>query len=136
MRDFQVLEHTADVGIRASGASLEETFEAATEGLASILGAWRPSTGVSRRIDIEPADLGAQLVDWLSEVIYLQDSLDAVIAGVQVDRVSKNGTTGTIELASRGDETLEGTAVKAITYHQLRVEQRGDRWTAEVYVDV
>jgi SHS2 domain-containing protein len=136
MRDFQVLEHTADVGIRAWGSSLEETFEAATEGLASILGGWRPSSGSTRRVEIEPGDIGAQLVDWLSEVIYLQDSLDAVIAGVDVERVSVEGTTGTLVLAPRGDETLEGTAVKAITYHQLRVEPTPTGWTAEVYVDV
>jgi SHS2 domain-containing protein len=136
MRDFQVLEHTADVGIRASGSSLEETFEAATEGVASILGGWRPSSGTTKRIEIEPADIGAQLVDWLSEVIYLQESLDSVIGGVHVERVSEDGTTGTVVVAPRGDDVLEGTAVKAITYHQLRVEPTEDGWTAEVYVDV
>jgi SHS2 domain-containing protein len=87
-------------------------------------------------VETEPGDLGAQLVDWLSEVIYLQESLDSVIAGVEVERVSEDGTAGTIVLTPRGDEVLEGTAVKAITYHQLRVEQTGDRWTVEVYVDV
>lgn len=136
MRDFQILEHTADVGIRANGSTLEETFEAATQGLATILGGWKPSFGDIRRIEVEPADIAGQLVDWLSEVIYLQDSLDAVVAGVTVERVSPDGTTGTLLLAPRGDETLEGTAVKAITYHQLRVEPTAEGWVAEVYVDV
>jgi SHS2 domain-containing protein len=136
MGDFQVLEHTADVGIRASGRSLEEVFEAATEGLSSILGGWRPSSGEVARIEIEPGDIGAQLVDWLSEVIYLQESRDAVIAGVDVERVSEEGTIGTLVLSPRGDETLQGTAVKAITYHQLQVERSERGWTAEVYVDV
>lgn len=136
MGDFQIIEHTADVGIRASGATLEDAFEAATEGLASILGGWRTSSGTTKRIEIEPGDIGAQLVDWLSEVIYLQESLDSVIAGVNVERVSEEGTTGTLVVAPRGDEVLEGTAVKAITYHQLRVEPTEDGWTAEVYVDV
>jgi protein archease len=136
MRDFEVLEHTADVGIRAWGASLEETFEAATEGLASILGGWRPGRGDVREVTIEPGDVGAQLVDWLSEVIYLQESQDSVITGVSVERVSEDGTRGTVTLAPRGDEVLEGTAVKAITYHQLRVEETPKGWVAEVYVDV
>jgi SHS2 domain-containing protein len=136
MGDFQVIEHTADVGIRARGASLEETFEAATEGLATILGGWRPAPGEDHRVTIEPGDLGAQLVDWLSEVIYLQESLDSVIAGVEVERVSEAGTIGTITLTPRADEVLEGTAVKAITYHQLRVERDGEGWVAELYVDV
>lgn len=136
MRDYRVLEHTADVGIRARGSTLEEAFEAATEGVASILGGWRPSSGETRRVAIEPGDIGAQLVDWLSEVIYLQESTDSVVAGVTVERVSEDGTTGTITLAPRAGEVLEGTAVKAITYHQLRVEREGNEWVAEVYVDV
>jgi SHS2 domain-containing protein len=136
MRDFQVLDHTADVGIRARGASLEETFEAATEGVASILGGWRPGAGEARAVVTEPGDLGAQLVDWLSEVIYLQESLDSVITSVVVERVSEDGTSGAISLAPRADDVLEGTAVKAITYHQLRVERADDGWVAEVYVDV
>jgi Archease protein family (MTH1598/TM1083) len=39
---FELLEHTADVGIRARGATLEEAFEQATLGLAEILGALAP----------------------------------------------------------------------------------------------
>lgn len=136
MGDFQIIEHTADVGIRASGSTLEETFEAATQGLASILGGWRPSSGTTKRIEIEPGDMGAQLVDWLSEVIYLQESLDAVIAGVHVERVSEEGTTGAVVVTPRGDEVLEGTAVKAITYHQLRVEPTESGFTVQVFVDV
>ncbi|HEY7876021.1 MAG TPA: archease [Actinomycetota bacterium] len=136
MRDFRIIEHTADVGIRAWGASLEETFEAATQGLATILGGWRPGPGDEHPVTIEPGDLGAQLVDWLSEVIYLQESLDSVVAGAHVERVSDEGTTGSVTLMPRGREVLEGTAVKAITYHQLRVEPTHEGWVAEVYVDV
>jgi hypothetical protein len=39
---FELLEHTAGVGVRARGATLEEVFEHATEGLAEVLGALRP----------------------------------------------------------------------------------------------
>ena len=35
---FELLEHTADVGIRAWAGSLEEAFEQATEGLAEAIG--------------------------------------------------------------------------------------------------
>ena len=137
MGAFEILEHTADVGIRARGPSVEETFEAATEGLFSILGAWRPSKGEIVAIAIEPGDLEGQLVDWLSEVLYLHDARDAVLGSVRVETVSiREGTAGRIELLPRGTEILEGTAVKAITYHQVRVVRAADGWIAEVYVDV
>jgi SHS2 domain-containing protein len=34
---FELLEHTADVGIRARGPSLEAVFEQATLGVAGVL---------------------------------------------------------------------------------------------------
>jgi SHS2 domain-containing protein len=138
MGAFEILEHTADVGLRAFGASPEEVFESATEALATIVGAWQPGAGHEREtIAVEPApDLEAALVDWLSEVLYLQDRRDAVIGGVEVRRASATGTDGVVMWGPRGDEVLQGTAVKAITYHQLRVEQTGAGWVAEVYVDV
>src|SRR5829696_10503428 len=39
---YELLEHTADVGIRARGPTLETAFEQATEGLADVLGALAP----------------------------------------------------------------------------------------------
>lgn len=134
---FEMLEHTADVGLRAFGSTIEEAFEAATEGLASIVGAWKPGPGEEEAIAVEGArDLAGVLVEWLSEVLYLQDRRDAVIRGVEMDAVSDDGARGRVRWGPRGDAVLEGTAVKAITYHELLVERRGDGWVAEVYVDV
>ena len=138
MGAFEILEHTADVGLRAFGATPEEVFETAAEALATIVGAWRPGAGREREaITLEPTrDLDAALVDWLSEVLYLQDRRDAVVAGVEVTRASAEGTHGIVSWGPRGDDVLQGTAVKAITYHQLRVEQTDGGWVAEVFVDV
>ena len=141
MAGYEVLEHTADVGILATGATLEETFEQATRGLADIIGAW---TGEGRQagdadevpIEIEAADLGALLVDWLSEVLYLHDARDAVIADVHVDDVFDHRVKGMIVLAPRANRELEGTQVKAITYHQLAVEPTTDGWSAKVFFDL
>jgi SHS2 domain-containing protein len=136
MGGYEVLEHTADVGVRATGATVEEAFAQATRGLAEIIGAWRPNEGEPVAIEVEADDLGALLVDWLSEILYLHDARDAVIAGLDVARVADGRASGTVALASRGDRVLEGTQVKAVTYHQLAVEKCGDEWVATVFFDV
>ncbi len=43
---------------------------------------------------------------------------------------------GTLRLVPRPADPGEGTQVKAVTYHQLRVEQTDQGWVAEVYLDV
>jgi SHS2 domain-containing protein len=133
---YEILEHTADVGVRARGATLEECFAQAARGLLSIIGIDRPGPGERVEIELASYDLGALLVDWLSEIIYLHDSRDAVVSGVSVDRVSPTGMSGSVTLAHRGGAEVEGVQVKAVTYHQLEVIQTPDGFIARVYFDV
>lgn len=133
---FEILEHTADVGVRASGASLEEAFHEATLGLLHITGTWRPGDGEEVRLEFAGTDPGSLLVDWLGEIVYLQDARDAVISGIEVTEATAERVAGTIRLAPRGEASPEGTAVKAITYHQLAVERMEAGWTVTVFVDV
>ena len=133
---FEVLEHTADVGVRAEASSLQECFRQMTLGLLDISGAYRPNGGDKRDISVEADDLGALLVAWLEEVLYLQDSADAVVTDVTVDDVGTHEAVGSVSIAPRGDEVLEGTAVKAITYHQLSVAKTEEGWAATVFFDI
>jgi SHS2 domain-containing protein len=141
---FELLEHTADVGIRAWGASLEQVFEQATLGLAEVLGAWRPGAGEPVAVEVSAADAGGLLVDWLNEVLWLREVRGAALAGVRVERVAEGGAHGMVAFASGGPPP-DGTIVKAATYHRLRVERVGGppgearhpgAWLAEVYLDV
>ncbi|MGH2807306.1 MAG: archease [Actinomycetota bacterium] len=132
---FEILEHTADVGVRAYGPRVEDVFEQATLSLLDITGAARAGSGEVVAVAVDAADLGALLVYWLEEVLYLQDARDSVVRSVAIDRVTETTAEGRVTIAPR-DEDLEGTAVKAITYHQLRVERTDAGWVAVVYFDI
>jgi SHS2 domain-containing protein len=166
---FELLEHTADVGIRARGATLEEAFEQATLGLAEILGAlapggsggppgWSPGEsggpGEVVAVEVSAPDLGGLLVDWLNEALWLREVRQAWLTGVRVDRVGDGAAVGSVTFSSEGpagegasgDPASEdgphgpapdGTFVKAVTYHRLRVEpDPSGGWLIEVYLDV
>ena len=134
---FELLEHTADVGIRATGDSPEEVFAAAAEGLASILGAWFPGEGEEHPIEVHADDQAGLLVSWLDELLYLHESRDAVFGGFDVRRVEDSELEAGVRLAPRGNRDLEGVGVKAATYHRVRLEREPNRgWVADVYVDV
>ena len=132
---FEILEHTADVGVRATAPTVEGVFEQVTLGLLEITGAAATGAGERTAIEVQANDLGALLVDWLEEVLYLQDARDAVVGDVSVTQVAERRAEGSVAIAPR-DRDLEGTAVKAITYHQLRVEEVDGAWIAVVYFDI
>jgi SHS2 domain-containing protein len=135
-RGHELLEHTADVGIRARGSTPEEAFSAAAEGLAELMGAWFPGQGRERNIEVEAADRPALLVAWIDELLFLHESEDAVFGAFGVDSVSDRHLRARVLLSARGDRELEDVGIKAGTYHRLRVETEGSGWVAEIYLDV
>ena len=133
---FEILEHTADVGIAARGDSAEDVFEQATRGLLDITGASGDGSGERVEIEVHANDIAGVLVDWLEEVLYLQDARDSVVTGLKVVVAERTRAVGWVEVAPRARD-LEGTAVKAITYHQLEVTEQSDgNWFATVYFDI
>lgn len=137
MGSHEIVEHTADVGVRATGDTPAEVFVQAALGLLEITGAGGGGSDgdiVGIRLEGAP-DLGALLVDWLSEILYLQDAHDRTIADVSVDTVDDNGLVGQATVHARISD-IEGTPVKAVTFHQLVVGRRDGVWNAQVFFDI
>jgi SHS2 domain-containing protein len=135
---FELLEHPADIGFRARGATLEELFASCACALVSIIldpSAIRPTESIS--IPGVGGDLESLLVNWLNEVLYYVDGRRLALAEFAVSRVS--GTNA--ECIARGERRdrerhPSRVNVKAVTYHQLKVQQTSDGWVVDVYVDI
>ena len=136
MARYEVLEHTADVGLRAEGPSLEELFATATEGMEVIAGAWHPGDGEEVTLTTDGTDLASVLVEWLNEVLYVQDARNVSVARVRLDRVSDTEAHGSIAVRDFAGDASEGVQIKAVTYHQLGVEKTPSGWTATVFFDI
>jgi len=134
----ETFDHTADVGLAASGDSLAELFEALAEGLADLI---CPTGQVEARqvraVHVEAEDLEALAVDFLTEVMVTIESRRFVLAKAVVTDVSR--TSVDAELAGEALDPARHefrTEVKAVTYHQLHVAQQDGRWTARVILDI
>lgn len=135
---FEILEHTADIGVRAWGASLEELFANAAFGLQSIaFEAPNVTAGEPHSIQAEGEDLEALLVNFLNDVVFYLDARRVAFARFDLQ------LTGAARVSGQGwgepRDPVRHRArlvVKAATYHQLRVAREPDRWVAEVYLDI
>ena len=136
MSPYQVLEHTADVGLLATAGSLEDVFRDASVGMLEIAGSWHPGEGERVPIAVAAPDTAGVLVDWLSEVLYVQDSAGVSVGGVTVEGVSEGEARGSVAVRPFAGGSSEGVQIKAVTYHQLKVEPSGDGWIAQVFFDV
>ena len=136
MSPYEVLEHTADVGLLARATSLEATFREASIGMLEIAGSFHPGEGEPVSVSVEAGDRAGVLVDWLSEVLYVQDSRGDSIAEVVVDLVSDTSAQGRVFVRPFAGDPSEGVQIKAVTYHQLSVERDDQGWYARVFFDV
>lgn len=135
-RTYEILEHTADIGIHARGRSLEEAFEAAARGLVDIMGVWARGPGEVRRVRAQAGDEGALLVDLLNELLFLHETEGAAFVSVRVLSATETEAEAEVEVVPL-QEATDGTVVKAATYHQLRVERTpGGETDVRVFLDV
>ena len=135
---FELFEHTADLGLRVSAATLEELLAEAARGLLAMLvanpEAVRPLHTRTIRVSADSWDY--LLFDWLSELLYAFESEKLLLANCTVH------FAGTQLSAECHGEPMDASRhhmdheVKAITYHGLKVEQTADGWQAEVIVDI
>ena len=133
---FEILEHTADVGLQLQGDTLEELFQAAGEGFATLQGAWFPGVGEEREVEVRAVDNPGLLVAWINELLYMQEAEDAVFGGFHVKRAADGALQAVVSISPRAERELEAVGVKAATYHRLRLERGSGGWTADVYLDV
>lgn len=142
----EVLDHTADEGFEVTALDRADLLAGCAEALGNTM-VHRSSVRPVRVLPIEArvpdgaesfADDCERMHAWLAEVLYTLDAKRFAARRVCVIDDGPRSVRGLIlgEPLDEGRHEV-GTAVKAITYHDMRVAPSGDnRWEARVIVDV
>lgn len=138
---YEILEHTADAGVRGIGKTLEEAFAEAARGMFSLmadLSQVRPVRELP--VGAMADDLGGLLVAFLGELLFLRDREGMLFSrfAVEIERES-----GGWKLKGKAvGEPLDprrhrlGVEVKAATYAGVRVEKTERGYIAQCILDV
>jgi len=136
-KDFEIVDHTADVGIIAYGADIKQAFANAARALFSLITELDDvAEVVYRDIELIAPDEESLLVEWLNELIYLFDAENIIFK--RFDIIKLNNTQ--LKARSYGErvDSLKHklkTGVKAATYHMLKVN-KGDGCKVQVLFDI
>ncbi len=138
MEPYRVLEHTADIGFEAFGATPQGVFANAAYALMNFI-VDREAIQAKEQVPIhvEGSDSPSLLVNWLSEILYLQDTEGWLFREFEVQALQETS----LDAVARGEKRDPvrhrlKLLVKAITYHQLALEKTAQGWRAQVYVDI
>ncbi len=135
---YETFEHTADIGLRARAADLNTLFAEAAKAFFSVI---VENYDEVRAVHTLPVSAEADrrddlMYDWLAELLYLFDTEHVLLCEFDVS-VSDGRVTATVRGEPiESDRHRLDMEVKAITYHELKVEREGEEWLAEVIVDL
>jgi SHS2 domain-containing protein len=134
---YELIDHTADVGIRVMAASLDALFETAALALTELMtDTTMVEPRLERTVDVKEESLDLLLVCWLQEVLYLIDTEGLVFSVFEV-RIEGAALQATLRGEPFNPEIHPRRSdVKAVTYHHLEVASRGDGWEARVILDI
>ncbi len=122
---IEILDHTADIGIRVRTKSLEELFKEAALGLVKIMFSFkRDLFPVEERvtITIEAEDVEELLVTWLNEILYLFESRELAFKDINFMELKLHYLKAELDCFKvKNDEV--SCYIKAATYHGLSVKK-------------
>ncbi|HEX9075110.1 MAG TPA: archease [Anaerolineae bacterium] len=135
---YEEIPHTADWSFRAYGRDLNELFENAAYAMFAMEGTIPPDAAtrvpeVTRTVEAGGIDYESVLVNWLNELLYLQDTRQETFFRFEIDDLSPQSLRA--HVYGRSNANIE-KLVKAATFHDLKIERTPEGWQAVVVVDV
>ena len=139
---YEFLYHIADAKFRAFGLTLEEAFENAALALFNVMiDTSNLKASEKRNIELISPDIKMLLVDWLSELLYMFEVNEIIFFEFRIEKIEKTCEGFSLKgIASGVPIDLSNhkfdTQVKAVTLHELEVEQdETGRFRIQVVVD-
>ncbi len=140
---YEFLEHTADIGIRAWGNTLEETFVEGAKALFDIMVDIKnvePKTSVY--IECDAPNVPTLFVEWLNQLLTRADIARFVFGDFKIIEISTSDHTPYHLKAIAYGEAIDPqkhnikTEAKAATYFGLNYSQEGGIHLLECVIDV
>ena len=136
-QDFDIFDHTADVGIIAYGADLKQAFASAARALFSLITELDDVEEVIHQdIKLNASDVESLLVGWLNELVYRFDTEGILFRRFDISQLDDTHleARGYGEKADSSRHKLK-TGVKGATYHMLKVDKT-DGYRLQVLFDI
>ncbi|HUS78104.1 MAG TPA: archease [Patescibacteria group bacterium] len=129
---------TADLTVETWGSTIEEAFANVAK---AAFNAMTPIEGiegeVSRAFEIEGDDLGLLLFNFIDELLYIHEVELLVFSRFELEidreefRLRAVCTGEPFDL----ERHPQGIAIKAVTFHEMSIEEGPERWSIRIVLD-
>ena len=141
MKEFEILEHTADIGIIAYGKTKKEVFINAAKGMFKIIDGENKNLKENfyDKIKLEADDMEGLLFAWLNELLYIGETRLVILNKFQINELSDFQIKAEVEGIKINPPFVKiEKEIKATTYHCLEIkkDEESGLWRAQIIFDV
>ena len=134
MKEYNVLEHSADLKIIAYGRDLKDLYKNALKGMfESIEPEIIFDDQVTRKIELNEKSQEISLIDFLSEALYQSDIHNEAYFDVKFLKFDPHGI-----IAELHGNAIKGfrEEIKAVTYHDFEIKETDEGFEAPIIFDI
>lgn len=139
MKRYEIIDHTADLGIRAYGETLPKLFENIALGMLETI-AELDSIDEKRKLEINAQGdtLEDLLVAFLGELLFQHEVEEILFKRVKILQFNEDSLSAVAYGEGENPQKhVIYTGIKNVTYHQLKVKQLADgTWETLVIFDL
>lgn len=136
MSNFELLDHTADVRIKAEGEDMESLFRAALDGLNEVLLPGFKDSGKKENykinLIIDSDDKTSLLIDFLSDALYETHTKKAIF---RIRKIKINGMECEAKLSGWAVKKFDED-VKAVTYNDAEIIKTDETYECVITLDI
>jgi len=141
MKEFEILEHTADIGIAAYGKTKRKVFINTAKGMFEIIAGENKTIKENfyDKIKLEADNLEGLLFAWLNELLYISETKLVILNKFEIKDLSNNKIEAKVEGIKINPPSVKiEKEIKAVTYHRLEIkkDEESGLWRAQVIFDV
>ena len=139
VKNYEIIEHTADLALRVNSKDLAGLFRNTALALfkisakkkSSVKGLKKETLPVMQKADT----LDELFINWLNELLSLSSAKGLVFTDFRIIRIGEKEIEAFAVGEDAGGFGLD-KEIKAATYHGLKLKNSAEGWQAEVILDV
>ena len=141
MKEFEIIDHTADIGLIAYGKNKEQVFINTAKGMFEIIAGEKRNLKENYydKIKLEADNLEGLLFAWLNELLYIGETRLVILNKFQIKELSDFQIKAEVEGMKINPPSVRmKREIKAVTYHRLEIkkDKESGLWRAQVIFDI
>jgi len=135
---YRLIDHTADFGLHVFGSDPQDLFENAGQAMFNQITDINALKGlVELDLRVTGADWCDLMVNWLRELLYLWTGKEMLVKATEIFSIAEHNLSAKVK-SDPFDSNLHVITgeIKAVTYHQIQVNQGSAGWEAKIIFDV